>query len=426
MKNLIKLLSLTIASGLLITSCEGPMGPSGTNGANGLNGVDANSACLTCHNNVTQDSHQAQYVLSKHFFGTSSARNTKFCARCHTNEGFKEITGDGKFVVANDIPMGTRISCETCHKHRSFEFSGDTATFILRTNSPIYLNYYNNLTTQDFGKINNLCCTCHQIRGVTATQYTDASGKKQAFNQLPFFPLDETKNPLTDSVKFQIGTNFAVHDGNQSNLFSGINAYEFPGVVYTRTWQHSDWACTDCHMNEFDPVTKTGGHSLIPNLAKCAECHSADHIDDTQTAIDAKITELLGLLLDRGLFKQTTSSSGSVSSSAVNTHDFFGTLLPNLATPSATTYGMAINANTISATNGLVDYGSGTIKMAADNVSSTSTVGSSDRLGRKWSYGELGAAYNYMFINSELSRGVHNPGYAMKVLQSSIDWLNAN
>jgi hypothetical protein len=87
---------------------------------------------------------------------------------------------------------------------------------------------------------------------------------------------------------------------------------------------------------------------------------------------------------------------------------------------------MAINPNTVSASTGLVDYGSGTIKMAADNTSSASTVGSADRLGRKWSYGELGAAYNYMFINSELSRGVHNPGYALKVLQSSIDWLNAN
>ncbi|MBK8062628.1 MAG: hypothetical protein IPK33_33365 [Gemmatimonadetes bacterium] len=40
------------------------------------------------------------------------------------------------------------------------------------------------------------------------------------------------------------------------------------------------------------------------------------------------------------------------------------------------------------------------------------------RIGRPWKYGELGAAYNYGYINSELSLGVHNPVYAMQLLQS--------
>ena len=48
------------------------------------------------------------------------------------------------------------------------------------------------------------------------------------------------------------------------------------------------------------------------------------------------------------------------------------------------------------------------------------------RIGRAWKYGELGAAYNFGYINSELSLGVHNPPYALKVLQSSIDWINAH
>ena len=47
------------------------------------------------------------------------------------------------------------------------------------------------------------------------------------------------------------------------------------------------------------------------------------------------------------------------------------------------------------------------------------------RIGREWKYGELGAAFNYGYINSELSRGVHNPTYALQVLQNSIDYLKA-
>src|ERR1035437_1742349 len=280
MKNLIRLFTGLITAGFFFTSCEGPMGPAGKN---------ANDVCITCHTTANMDTKLAEYHLSKHYFGTSSARNTKYCARCHTNEGFQEITSNGKFVVAAEITDGTRITCQTCHKHHAFDFTGDTVSMILRTTTPIALNYNNNATTTDFGQINSLCCTCHQIRGVTAINYTDAAGKVQTFNQLPYFPLDNTKQNTT--VKYTVGTNFAVHDGNQSNLFAGINGYEFSGQTYTRTWQHSGNRCTDCHMNTFDPVTKTGGHSLIVNHAACTACHGSDKLTPIQTEISGLLVQ---------------------------------------------------------------------------------------------------------------------------------------
>jgi len=243
-------------------SKEGPMGPAGpngtngTNGANGVNGIngvngtngldgkDANSSCLGCHTVANFDSKIAEYHLSKHYFGTSSSRFTKFCARCHTHEGFKQITTSGTFVVTNDMPAATRINCKTCHEHKGFDFSGDTVSQILSTISPVYLNYNKNLTSTDFGKINNLCVTCHQIRGATSLTYFDANTNKNvAFDQLPYFPFTNTDDNAT--VKYQVGRSFAVHDGNQSNLFAGINGYEYAGKTYTRTWKHSDAACTD-------------------------------------------------------------------------------------------------------------------------------------------------------------------------------------
>jgi len=42
MKTLIKLFSVLITTGLLVTACEGPMGPAGTPGTNG---IDANATC---------------------------------------------------------------------------------------------------------------------------------------------------------------------------------------------------------------------------------------------------------------------------------------------------------------------------------------------------------------------------------------------
>ena len=125
LKNVTRLLFSAFVIACFTSSCvkEGPMGLTGT----GVDGKDANSSCLTCHATKIMDAMEAEYKLSKHFSGTTSARNGKYCARCHTAEGFKEITDNGKFVVANDITTATRINCATCHKHSAFNFAGDTA-----------------------------------------------------------------------------------------------------------------------------------------------------------------------------------------------------------------------------------------------------------------------------------------------------------
>jgi len=402
---------------------EGPpgkTGDTGTNGTNGTNGKDANSTCLTCHSTAVMTAKQSQYELSKHFFGNTVSRNTKYCARCHTSDGFKEITSQDKFVVSNDIPNAVRITCETCHSHSTFEFGTDNGPLILTTTDPVYLNYYNNTKAQDFGKVNNLCCTCHQIRGATSVNYTDAAGKVQTFNQLPYFPLDVTKQNTT--VKYTVGTSFSVHDGNQSNLFTGINGYEYSGKTYTRTWKHSANKCTECHMNTYDAATKEGGHTLIVNEAACKTCHGGvDKLTPIQTEIDGLRVQLGEELVKKKVFKKTTNSSGVVSYSAVQSHDFYGTLFPT--TQSTTLFAMGlVAANTVNpgptpSANDLLVYAN-TVTMAVDPDWAL-------RIGREWKYGELGAAYNYGYINSELSKGLHNPTYARQILQNSIDFLKS-
>lgn len=415
-----KRLNVTIIiAAAMVSACEGPTGPAGQDGINGLDGkdgVNANTVCLTCHLSANMALKNIQYEASKHFTGTTSARNTKYCARCHTSDGFIEITSQNKFVVSNDIPMATRITCETCHEHSGFDFAGDTNALVLRTTSPVYLNYNRNLVATDFGKINNLCVTCHQIRGVTQERYTDSLGVVRTFNQLPFFPWSPTKDDNAP-VNYQVGQSFSVHDGNQSNLFKGINGYEYNGQTYTRIWQHSGNTCTSCHMNKWDASAKVGGHTLKPNESACEDCHTTDHIGPTQAMVDAKRIELAELLLARKVFRKSVNSSGATSYSAVQTHDFYGRLFATTA--STTVYATALtSANTVSPTNGLVIYGN-SVTMATDANWAT-------RIGRPWKMGELGAAYNYGYINSELSLGVHNPTYAMQLLQKSIDWLKAN
>ena len=400
MKNLRQLFyaaGLMIAAGcLMFTSCtkEGPQGTAGTNGKDGvngkdgLNGKDANSSCLVCHTVANFDKKIAEYHFSKHYYGTSSARNTKWCARCHTSEGFQQIVASGTFTAAADMYESTRINCQTCHHHSSFDFTGDTVGQILRTNTPVYLNYNKNLVATDFGSINNLCVTCHQIRGVTANVYSDTTTRPQtlnkAFDQLPYFPFTNTND--LDTVQFRLGRNFSVHDGNQSNLFKGINAYEYAGKTYTRVWKHSANACTDCHMNTFNPADSTGGHSLRVNKAECTACHGSDKLTPIRALIESKRIELAELLSTRKIFKKTTNTAGVVSYSAEPTHDFNGKLYK---TVSSTTemYASNVTNNTVSPTTGLVVYGI-MLKYAKD-------TDYANRIGRVWKYVELGAAYNY-------------------------------
>ena len=428
MKNLQKVFYfaglLILASFALLPSCvkEGTQGPAGVNGINGvngtdgLNGQDANSSCLVCHTIANFDNKIAQYNFSKHYTGTSSSRFTKFCARCHTSEGFKQIMGSGQYVVANDMPEANRINCTTCHKHTGFDFSGDTVSQILASISPVFLNYNKNQIATDFGSINNLCVNCHQIRGATSLTYFDvAQNKSVAFTQLPYFPFYNTDDNA--SVKYQVGRSFSVHDGNQSNLFAGINGYEYAGKTYTKIWKHSANACTDCHMNTFNPADSTGGHSLKVNKAECTACHGSDKLTSIQELISGKVVALAELLVARKVFKKTTNTQGVVSYSAVPTHDFFGVLFPTAQ--DTIKYAIALAAaNTVDPKTGLVIY--------TNNVTIGVDPDYSKRIGREWKYGELGAAYNYGYINSELSKGVHNPPYALQILQNSIDWLNAN
>ncbi len=358
--------------------------------------------CESCHNATNQKAKLEQYRGSKHFYGNTSSRNSKYCARCHTSQGFQEIISNGTFTVSADMPNGVKITCTTCHAHSTFDMTGDTTSHALRNTSPVYLAYDKFSTATDFGKIDNLCSTCHQIRGATGPATT-----------LAFFPFDYSQLPTAD-VQYKQGQSFTVHDGNQSSLFFGIDGFEYPGKTYTRNWKHTDMACTQCHMNQYNPTNKTGGHTLKCNTEVCTSCHKGkDLLRPVVVSIQAKINELGDLLVARKILNKTLNP--------VPTHDYNGLLYDGTTT---TVYTSISGNNTVSPTNGQVIYGT-QLTTGPDDAATAAT-----RIGRPLKWGELGAAYNYSYIKSESpsrrNYGVHNPVYALQLLQTSIDWLKAN
>jgi nitrate/TMAO reductase-like tetraheme cytochrome c subunit len=445
-KNLFKVSTLLISLLFFITSCvkEGPMGLTGDpglDGKNGTDGKDANATCLTCHVQTNMTAKEAQYEMSDK--GERTARSGKYCARCHSTEGFEEITTMGTFFTTNEMLNGTKIGCAACHKHSGFDFGTDPIAKILRTTAPVYQSYENASVTQnsytkikatDFGADNNLCANCHQIRGSRVETYTDPTNPVKPvttgvkYTEVPYFPIANVTGSITAStpVKFRAGTNFSIHEGaNQPDYLISRGGYEYAGKTYTRKTAHSANTCTDCHFNAYDATTKTGGHTMKVNLKdpKCVSCHDlTTKIPTTLATINAKLAELGDLLATRKVFKKTASTSTSALNgftySALPSHDFYGTLLPTSASAPATYALTLTTTNLPSTTTGLLVYN--------NVVSWTADTDFANRIGREWTYGELGAAFNFAYVNTvatTANRGIHNTIYALELLQSSIDYL---
>jgi hypothetical protein len=225
------------------------------------------------------------------------------------------------------------------------------------------------------------------------------------------------------------GSAYSVHDGNQSNVFKGINAYEYPGVTYpgkdTTTWHHLNWKCTDCHLGTvFHPADSTGGHTfrINRNDPRCNICHTLPGLLQSDSATVIGLLDQLGdLLTSRKVFTKTAGVTGPSAYKAQATHDFYGNLYSPAAADSAKYYASTASDNSLSLTTGLLTYDN-MVTWAKDKTYA-------GRIGRKWTGGEFGAAYNFSYIfNADWvhSFGIHNPKYTIAVLQASINWLNSH
>ena len=258
---------LAVSASMLIISCEGPAGQ---------DGMDANSSCVACHNQTNMTLKSVEYEQSGHAAGVNVgyAGGRNACATCHSNEGFIETLHTGKDTTAANIPIPTRIACETCHDfHNSLDFETDGQDYALRTTDAIKLKAFGNEKTIDFKSASNLCANCHQPRTLGP------------------------ESLAADSFNIT-STHWGPHHGPQATYVQGMAAFEFEGTASypdPGTSTHATaGACITCHMGEAteegDEVH--GGHSFKANLANCTACHT----DATSFDINGVQTEVEGLL----------------------------------------------------------------------------------------------------------------------------------
>ena len=282
------LLSVGIATSMIIvTSCtkEGPAGPAGQNGENGINGKDGNATCGVCHDNSEEvEARITQWGASIHAIGGRFFENGTSCAPCHTSQGFKEVVVTGAQTTAATIENPNNINCYTCHKIHDTYTVDD---WQLRYSAPI--TFWFNGENHDFGK-GNLCAHCHQSR--------------------PSSTFPDVTNPEGDYTV--TSTRFGPHHGPQSEALVGSGVYMVGEGYFNSSHAEVPDACVTCHKSVAVGNT-SGGHTFniydeeegTYNVSGCVACHTEDeaiaNIEEFQPEILALLDQLGTLLATAGI-----------------------------------------------------------------------------------------------------------------------------
>jgi hypothetical protein len=346
--------------------CKGEQGPQGPSGDSvlALEGFAPNIKCGTCHNPDEDTTYHVlarvyQWQQSKHANGGDIERNGSACAGCHTTEAFIQRT---KGLTVTDQPNPSPPGCFACHSPHS---RGD---FSLRVATPVtLLSNINGVADYsfDYGK-GNLCAACHQPRAMTP--------------KLPANPASTDTFVITNS-------RWEPHHGPQSAILSGFGGYKFPGYTYRGNSNHAEntvirqEGCPICHMASqvYPPnqgTGKAGGHTMnihyeaegtgeVPLLTGCktSGCHpasfSATDMHNAQRAVEDSLALLETMLIQRGWLNPTTHLVNASASS------------PLRITPAV----------------------------------------------------KAGALFNYFYVESDQSLGIHNTKHVQDLLNSSLQVL---
>ena len=249
-------------TGVQCESCHGPMGPN-------------------FNENHAEISFSTRFEVAG-----SDTTSTSLCAPCHDNQLVEWATSGHSFYNEETMEFGDIDlfndehyvgipSCESCHTSEGF----------IRANDPVYQAY-------DFGDRRSFigCVTCHdphvgvdgggneaQLRalGAVEVRYTPGTGPGE-----PTVPVMEGRGTGqtcaqchharrdTENVQSQIANGYAhfgPHSSPQMDMFIGYGSYEIPGFTYTGRYDQdptthfsgTENACVNCHMAPAEGETHT-------------------------------------------------------------------------------------------------------------------------------------------------------------------------
>ena len=313
--------------------------------------------CGTCHEG-THHPFLSEWESSPHNFDPATAAHgapiNGGCQGCHEGFGAMERLSDeaGLATFYGGAPFGTPardtlevknqpISCPVCHDPHDATNPGQ-----IRTVADVQLATANGESPIiTIGGVGKLCMQCHHAR---------RAGESQIANGYD---------------------HFGPHANPQADMMAGKTGYHAvapAGFVWaTPSHLNVSNSCKTCHLNmaEYDGTTAVTGHTFLPTVAACANCHGTitDFDDimaledfDGDGTVEGIQSEVAGLLhvLEEALVADGLDTTGT---------DILGAL--------------------------------------GDTLTSTLV--------------QREAGWNYAFVEEDKSHGVHNPDYAVQLLQQS-------
>jgi hypothetical protein len=366
--------------------CENCHGPGGQHGYS--NGIFGNTNCISvtvssgdcnqCHDDAPGHPQGTQWYASVHAnpVGISGAKDWE-CVGCHTSDGF--IGRMSNFGSTNAYATNTvfsAIACQACH-----EPHGQS----MPTNNPHLIRIMGAVTMPDGTVITNagegaLCLQCHKNEGGSAT------------NQLVKYPQGQ--------YTWYGGSTFGASMSPQGDMIEGINANTYGQTIPSSAHCYSvSNLCVGCHMQTLattDPgFLLAGGHTF--NMSYTVITNG---VTNTVNKVDVCVP-CHGPISSFNFLCEDFEGIGVIEgpqTAVQNLLNKLSTLLPN------STY--QANSNNYVA-DGLVKTGRLTVQT-------------------NWPQKFLMAAYNWEFVNSDGSKGVHNTPYAVGLLKASIGNLTGD
>jgi hypothetical protein len=353
--------------------------------------------CNQCHANEPYQAQGLQWAKSGHatFINDLDAPSvgdpalSGTCTNCHSSQGFVAWVKTGQNSQAQPALKAEPQTCATCHDpHGEAKWNGQPTPHLLRV--------YGNVTTlvPGLGAHNvgagAVCMTCHNSRKTFSTTSQSA----------PHAPAQSDILLAKNAAQFSLGS------------YGSSPHATVPGL------------CVGCHMAP-TPATGQPGHNElgahtfkvkagnVENLVACTSCHqSLEHFNRTAYAdfdgdgvIEGIQDEVRGLI---NLVNNAISAKAA-------------TLWPT---------------ETGGGNPRVVGY-HGRIRLLKNYVSGTSPANCNPDVAQEWPEtcfafasggiptttdemkNVIGAAWNVLLVSGDRSMGIHNPAYAVEVLQRS-------
>jgi len=295
------------------------------------------------------------------------------CAKCHSETGYLDFLGEdgSEFGVVNaPHPVGTVVTCDTCHN--------STASAMTNVVFPSGAEI-----TDASGSAR--CMQCHQ--GRASTDSVNAKLEE----------LGLTEDP--DAVNAELGF-VNIHYYAAAATLYGTQArggYQYDGMAYELKNEHVPGfdSCADCHNT----------HTLEVKVEACADCH-----EDVETPEDLQFIRMPGSAADYdGDGDMDEGISGEISTLQEMLYEGIQGYARDIA-GSPIVYDELTHPYFFIDTNDNGDVDEG--EAVGDNkyVSFTGNL--------------LKAAYNYQVSKKDPGGYAHNPTYLIHLLYDSITMLN--